>query len=106
MTSEKQFTNDRLEALSDHFEFAYFAPNSTEDTVAGRPGGAIKFSNDWELSVQWGRGNYCDGGVTTAETAIINPNGILIPLPGDYDSVQPWQSWEDVSALACGVSEK
>jgi hypothetical protein len=62
----------------------------------------IKFENGWTISVQFGPGNYCDNydmrignaeekagkkGSTTAECAVISPEGELIQLPGYHDSV-------------------
>ena len=33
----------------------------------------IMFPNEWEVSVRWGEGHYCDGGKTTVEVAVFDP---------------------------------
>ena len=33
----------------------------------------VTFPNDWEVSVRWGEGHQCDGGKTTVEVAVFDP---------------------------------
>ena len=82
----------------------------------------LTFENGWSISVQFGACNYCDHynaaiGVErnfdfwssdTAETAAINPNGELIVVPWheSSDSVQPYQSINDVMKLMAWVADQ
>ena len=34
----------------------------------------VMFPNEWEVSVRWGEGHSCDGGKTTVEVAIFDPD--------------------------------
>ena len=42
----------------------------------------IRFNNGYEVSVQFGSYNGCDGGVTTAEVAVLDPEGDFCHLNG------------------------
>lgn len=65
----------------------------------------IKFANGYTVSVQWGPANYCDNFTgdmrktaddsTTAETAIITPDGDFLLYKGD--DVQGHQTADDVA---------
>lgn len=65
----------------------------------------IKFANGYTVSVQWGPGNYCDNFTgdahkvandsSTAETAIITPDGSFLMYKGD--DVQGHQTADDVA---------
>lgn len=47
-------------------------------------GARIPLSNGYSLSVVFGPGAYCDGGKTTAETAVFRPDGkFLYHVTGD-----------------------
>ena len=76
----------------------------------GARGVRFTFDNGYAISIQWGGGSYSDNyhgnftdtevpDSTTAETAIINPDGDLIRLPGDSDTVRGYQTAEQVAQL-------
>ena len=98
--------------------------------ITGQKGFHVSFANGWTVSVQFGPANYCDnydreigvdeaacgkGGSGTAETAVLDPDGNLVPLGrsggeliaavrdadgySDTDSVQARQTPEDVLRL-------
>ena len=73
----------------------------------------IKFANGWTVSVQIGKGNYCDnrhkpnfgycGPSNTAETAVWGPDGAFVRLPQSVlgedsysDDVQGYMSPDNV----------
>ena len=74
----------------------------------------VGLSNGFTVSVQFGRGNYCEhhhdplwdkpekGSSYNAETAVLNPKDELMPVNGD--TVQGWQSPEDVVRLMATVA--
>jgi hypothetical protein len=45
----------------------------------------IRFGNGYEISVQFGQVNGCDGGKTTAEVAVFDPEGQFVRLSDDDD---------------------
>ena len=81
--------------------------------ITGGKGFQITFKNGCTLSVQFGPGNYSDKRdapwdapkaahfwkSTTAEVAIILPNGDFYQLPGGDPDVAGWQTVEDVIPL-------
>lgn len=77
--------------------------------ITRQKGFAVTFENGFTVSVQFGPGNYCENqdygafspeadseagarGSKNAETAVIDPDGNFIQLPGDHDTVQGWQT--------------
>ena len=46
----------------------------------------MRFGNGYEISVQFGQVNGCDGGKTTAEVAVFDPKGQFVQL-GENDDV-------------------
>ena len=42
----------------------------------------VMFPNEWEVSVRWGEGHYCDGGKTTVEVAIFDADDNWYTLDG------------------------
>ena len=85
-------------------------------TITNHQGMRIEFENGWAVSIQIGPGNYCDNHdtdimafattatkptneflkSTTAETAVINPAGNLIAIHDGEDTVQGYQTTEQV----------
>ena len=79
--------------------------------ITQQKGFQITFDNGYTVSVQFGAGNYCDnynlGGMeyydkpvppsSTAETALIDPNGNFVEYKGD--DVQARQTPQDVIEL-------
>ena len=74
------------------------------DAYGNGKGIIIAFPNGYEVSIQFGIGNYCDNRFadkliayksSTCETAIFKPNGKFLKYKGD--DVQGWQSPEDVA---------
>jgi hypothetical protein len=45
----------------------------------------IRFGNGYEISVQFGQVNGCDGGKTTAEVAVFDPEGQFVRLSDNDD---------------------
>lgn len=74
----------------------------------------LTFSNGVQLSVQWGRGNYCDNGMTTCEVMAMDELGcpICIPnelLPQSCDQVITHVDQEDLLMIikeCAGITEK
>ena len=79
----------------------------------------ITFDNGWTISVQWGKGNYCDrrdysmfsmateDGVVeckNAEVAVWDADGVWLPLQDSGDDVIGWQTPDEVAALITRVS--
>ncbi len=76
----------------------------------------IGLSNGFTVSVQFGRGNYCEhhrdgnwdepnkGSSFDAETAVFDPRDDLIPVNGDI--VQGWQTPDDVVRLLTVVARQ
>jgi len=76
----------------------------------------IGLRNGFTVSVQFGRGNYCEhhhdsnwgkpnkGSSFDAETAVFSPKDDLIPVNGD--SVQGWQTPDDVVLLLAIVARQ
>lgn len=74
----------------------------------------IGLQNGFIVSVQFGRGNYCEhhqdpawgtpekGDSYNAETAVFAPNGDMMPVNGD--AVQGWQSPDDAVRLLATVA--
>lgn len=74
----------------------------------------IGLSNGFTVSVQFGRGNYCEhhrdpvwdapekGSSYNAETAVFSPKGELMPVNGE--TVRGWQSPDDVVRLLSTVA--
>lgn len=77
----------------------------------------IYLANGYRVSVQWGGGTYSDNHETwdfsdrpmqssTAEVAVINPEGKLIETPfNPHDTVIGWQSMEDVKKIVIWASQ-
>jgi hypothetical protein len=78
----------------------------------------ITFENGWTVSVQWGKGNYCDRrdysmfsleteqGIVecaNAECAVWDADGEWLPL-SDGDDVIGWQTPDEVAALIARVA--
>ena len=78
-------------------------------------GFSITFENDWQVSVQWGIGNYCSNrnlglstgyvaaqtkaganGSPSAECAVFNPDGDFVIPPGHGEEVQGYCDADDV----------
>ena len=47
----------------------------------------VMFPNEWEVSVRWGKGHYCDGGKTTVEVAIFDADDNWYTLDGQRDEL-------------------
>ena len=45
-----------------------------KDDGLGGIGFNVMFPNEWEVSVRWGEGHSCDGGKTTVEVAVFDPD--------------------------------
>ena len=68
----------------------------------------VVYDSGWTVSIQWGAGNYCDNHrasfnapvspSSTAEVACWHNNGKMVQFD-DGDTVQGWQSWEQVQRL-------
>ena len=43
----------------------------------------VMFPNEWEVSVRWGEGHYCDGGKTTVEVAVFDTDDNWYKLDDD-----------------------
>lgn len=78
---------------------------STDQHGNGK-GMIMSFPNGYEVSIQFGIGNYCDNRFadkliayksSTCETAIFKPNGRILKYKGE--SVQGWQTAEEVAEL-------
>ena len=70
-----------------------------------RPGFFVTFANGYTISVQFGRGNYCNNRDGTlgnsspnAEIAVIRPNGEFIPI-SPHDRVQGYVSPDEMSEI-------
>ena len=59
----------------------------------------IRFENGYMVSVAFGPGNYANKGQTTAETAVIAPDGEFFRVPGESDDVMGHQTPADVLDL-------
>ena len=46
-------------------------------------GFTLLFANEWSVSVQWSKHHKCDGGITTAEVAVLGPLGMFWTIVGD-----------------------
>ena len=55
----------------------------------------MTFKNGYTMSVQFGKGNYSDGGETTAEIAAWGPDGKWMKL-SEHDDVRGWCSPDEV----------
>ena len=51
----------------------------------------IMFPNEWEVSVRWGEGHYCDGGKTTVEVAVFDPEENWYTLDDDDNVLVKWE---------------
>lgn len=73
--------------------------------ITGDKGFHVRFPNGYTVSVQFGPGNYCDnhdkdfgkapvGGWSsrTAETAVWGPDGTMLELKGEEDTVQGYRT--------------
>jgi len=89
--------------------------------ITGGKGFHITFANGYTVSVQFGAGNYCENrdgsyddsgdlakqGSATAETAVWGKDGkMLHRFPDDADTVQGWQTPEQVLATLQWVASK
>jgi hypothetical protein len=84
-------------------------------SITDHKGFHMTFANGWLISVQWGQGNYADPrnfdepwdaprqmnrySKSSAEIAVINPKGNLVPLKGESDSVKGYCSADEVARL-------
>jgi len=59
----------------------------------------LRFNNGYEISVQFGGYHHCDRGETTAEVAVFNPDGDLVPLLGKF-------AWQKDDVLGYATPEK
>jgi len=73
--------------------------NTFKQSVFGN-GFTMLFDNGWSVSVQWSKLHKCDGGKTTAEVAVLDPEGIFwtviddrLHLTGD---VMPYTTSEEL----------
>jgi hypothetical protein len=46
-------------------------------------GFTILFANKWSVSVQWSKHHKCDGGINTAEVAVLDPDGMFWTIVND-----------------------
>jgi hypothetical protein len=74
--------NQQGETMSDKTAFAI--RNEMVGSQTGK-GFYIRFGNGYEISVQFGQVNGCDGGKTTAEVAVFDPEGQFVRLSDDDD---------------------
>ena len=51
--------------------------------VADNVGFNVMFTNEWEVSVRWSEGHSCDGGKTTVEVAVFDPEENWYKLDDD-----------------------
>ena len=65
----------------------------------------MTFKNGYTMSVQFGKTNYSDGGVTTAEVAAWGPDGEWVKLC-EYDDVKGWCSPDEVLKIMNMVASK
>ena len=65
---------------------AFAIRHESQDGATSQQGFYIRFANGYQISVQFGAGNYSDWGKTTAEVAVFTPDGDLVEL-GKYDDV-------------------
>lgn len=63
-----------------------------------RTGFQITFENGFGVSVQFAQMNYCDGGETSAEVAVLSPSGNLISI-GANDEILASVSPEDLVGI-------
>jgi len=58
-------------------------------TGPGYQGFFVRFSNGYGVSIQFAPSplNYCDGGKTTAEVAVIDPSGDFVKLKPHSDTI-------------------
>ena len=64
-------------------------------------GFTLLFANEWSVSVQWSKHLLsCDGGVTTAEVAVLDPDGMFWTVVDDRleqtDDVMPHTTSEEL----------
>jgi hypothetical protein len=71
-------------------------------------GFTILFANKWSVSVQWSEHHKCDGGIRTAEVAVLDPDGMFwtivddeLKLTGD---VMPYTTSEELVNIINKVS--
>ena len=65
----------------------------------------ITFKNGYTVSVQFGKGNYSDGGETTAEVAAWDQDGNWVRL-SDNDTVRGWCSPDEVLEIMNEVANR
>ena len=46
-------------------------------------GFTLLFANGWSVSVQWSKHHKCDGGINTAEVAVLDPDGMFWTIVDD-----------------------
>jgi hypothetical protein len=66
-----------------------------DSTIGGPTGFKIEFPNKHTVSVIWGKGASCDK--TSAEVAIIKPDGSFYPLGGQ--DTWAWRTPKEVAQL-------
>ena len=63
-------------------------------------GFTILFINKWSVSVQWSEHHKCDGGINTAEVAVLDPDGMFWTIVEDRlhltDDVMPYTTSEEL----------
>jgi len=73
--------------------------NTFKQSVFGN-GFTMLFDNGWSVSVQWSKLHKCDGGKTTAEVAVLDPEGIFWTVIDDKlektNDVMPYTTSEEL----------
>jgi poly(3-hydroxybutyrate) depolymerase len=59
--------------------------------VADNVGFNVMFTNEWEVSVRWGKGHQCDNGKTTVEVAVFDPEENWYTLDDDDNVLVKWE---------------
>ena len=62
------------------------------------------YANGYSVSVAFHKHSYSNGGKTTAEVAVFNPDGDFYRMPGESDDVIGHQTPEQVLALSVKVA--
>jgi len=65
----------------------------------------MTFKNGYTMSVQFGKGNYSDGGETTAEIAAWGPDRKWVKL-SEHDDVRGWCSPDEVLEVMNQIANK
>ena len=63
---------------------AFTMANDTNNPISNIDVGFnVMFTNEWEVSVRWGKGHQCDNGKTTVEVAVFDPEENWYKLDDD-----------------------